>query len=228
MSIAMIRNDQQVLQNTREPMNPDWYRLIRDLVSAVNRTTVPVNGVVWCNLTAQDITDYFDADGRGLTLSAYDGWHICNGNNSTPSLASKFLRSSVTAAGGTGGSDSSAHTHAVDPASFTSGAGTAHTHSTPAHKHVVPIGADGSNFYADRDNTAVRSVTNRAYVAITADGPANIRVTDTDTDGSGTSGSESAHTHAIDVPSTTSGAASATENRPAYYELVPLIRTGAA
>lgn len=181
MTIAMIRNDQQVLQSAREPMNQDWYRLIRDIVRAVNQTTVPIGGVVWCNLTAQNIADYFDADGRGLASKPYDGWHICNGNNSTPSMSAKFLRSSVTAAGGTGGSDSSAHTHAID------------------HDHPSA-------------NTGSPSFTVEVQAGV------------------GTTVASDGHLHAFDVASIagSSGAASASDNKPAYFELVPLIRVGGA
>ena len=181
MTIAMIRNDQQVLQNTREPMDQSWYRLIRDIVRAVNQTTVPVGGVVWCNLTAQNIADYFDIDGRGLAVTPYDGWHICNGNNSTPSMSAKFLRSSVTAAGGTGGSDSSAHTHDM------------------SHIHT--------SFETDAPSAT-------AEVAA----------------GVGSTVASSDHTHSAQAPifEDNTGAASVTDNKPAYFELVPLIRVGGA
>ena len=46
----------------------------------------------------------------------------------------------------------------------------------------------------------------------------------TATDGSGTSGAGSSHLHTVDPPSTTSGAASNTDNKPAYYGCVPLLR----
>ena len=229
MSISMIRNDQQVLQGTREPMNQDWYRLIRDIVRAVNQTTVPVGGVVWCNLTAQNIADYFDSDGRGLAVTPYDGWHICNGNNSTPSMSAKFLRSSVTAAGGTGGSDSSAHTHAIDHdhGSFTSGAGSGHTHG---------LGLSSDTSYTGNSKTSLDGGTTVNITGDAASSTAKLYLNVNNAGADWTNNyksvvsTESAHTHAADVPELTgaSGAASASDNKPAYFELVPLIRVGGA
>lgn len=144
----------------------------------------------------------------------------------------KFPRFEVAAAGTTGGSDSSAHTHTVDPGSFTSGAESGHTHSTPAHSHQTDFGWDGTNWFARTDGGGAPFTDDVVEAGVTGYNPAHgdteatitVRLATTRVDGSGTSGATSGHTHAIDVPSTTSSAASATENRPAYMSLVPLMR----
>ena len=210
-------------------------------------------------LSASDVADASKFTVSGLGVGSYTGWAICNGSNGTPNLTARFIRLLTTAAGGTGGSDSSAHTHAVDPGSFTSGASSGHTHAVDpgsftsgagsAHSHAsgtlaADISLNTGNIGAD-DTMYIRSdPTGFTYSHILTGGatsdPADGGVNDSvGTHGSTatesahthaidvpstTSGAESGHTHAIDVPSTTSGAASATENRPAYVELVPLMR----
>ena len=57
------------------------------------------------------------------------GWVICDGNNSTPNLTDKFIKSTGTA-GGTGGS-------------ATTGATTLTTAQMPAHTHTAPVYSSG-------------------------------------------------------------------------------------
>ncbi len=195
------------------------------------RTAVPSGTIIHANLTATEVDSDFDANGNGVAGRAWEGWAIFS------DLDGRFIRSNVDEAGGTGGADTMAHTHAVDVASFTSGAESGHTHSTPAHAHdgsglyalATVFGAsndglrikhfDSPNWTGDTDLTVTSgaAAANTGGFGIEVDGT-------TATDGSGTSGASSGHTHAVDPPSTTSGAASNTENRPAFYEAVPLVR----
>lgn len=175
---------------------------------------VPLKGIIHAYLTAAELATNFSS-GLGVIRTDYEGWAICDGSNGTPNLASKFVRSQTTGAGTTGGSDSSAHTHAIDHdhGSFTSGATTLTSGEIPAHTHslgIVPEFVGGG--------TGAYNVTTNAVA------PLNWQ----DRTATGSTGSGGSHTHAVDVPALTgtSGAASATENRPAYYELVPLMWVG--
>lgn len=205
------------------------HKWISELAKFTNQTTVPPKGIVMCNLSAQDVADYFDATGLGLVRKLYEGWAICNGSNGTPSLDGKFPRFEVASAGTTGGSDSASHTHAIDHdhGSFTSGAGSAHTHSVGLTADATYTGdskvlTDGATeVHMTGESTAPGS---RMLYEISNAGAAwtsNYASSMT---------SESAHTHSTDVPALTgtSGAASASDNRPAYFELVPLMRLGSA
>jgi hypothetical protein len=196
---------------------------------------IPLKGIICANLSAADIAANFVA-GLG-TVGTYVGWAICDGGNGTPNLTDKFIRSKVTGAGATGGADAVAHTHSVDPASFTSGAGSVHSHSTPSGTSgdttltTAQIPAHVHNFAS-----AVRRYVADASGSGTMAAGTNWKdLYNTETDGgtggshnhttpAGTSGNESAHTHSVDVPATTSGAASDANNMPAYYELVYLMR----
>lgn len=198
-------------------------------------TLMPAKSVVTAYLSAEDVATHFDATGLGIAPGAYAGWALCNGDNGTPDLANRFVRVNVSGAGALGGSDSSAHTHPIDHdhLAFTSAAESGHTHSTPAHQHALPIGwdattqfwisnGDGLPVYGNQFSTAV----NRATFDHETPGIGNARVAVTDSSGAGTSGPGAAHAHAVDPPpfGGSSGPASSTDNRPAYYELVALMR----
>ena len=60
---------------------------------------------------------------HGASGAIPSGWVICDGNNSTPNLTDKFIKSTATA-GGTGGS-------------ATSGATTISIAQMPAHEHTI-------------------------------------------------------------------------------------------
>lgn len=239
-----------------------WLMRLRDLVRV---GVVPIGSIVPAYLTAAQIALYFDATGLGVRGDRYDGWALCNGNNDTPNLAGKFPRFSTTEAAGTGGSDSSAHTHAIDHdhGSFASAAESGHTHSVTSNvtsaantgsesAHTHGLGAGYAEVHIDGAGTkiefnlvtGVTEWTGNWAVTKPVDGSTgnSTRATNlggsTDTGSSHshtapaltnnavTSGASSGHTHSIDVPALTqaSGAAAATENRPAYYELVPVMR----
>lgn len=199
---------------------------------------MPPKAVVYAALTAAEVTAAFDASGLGKAPGAYAGWAICNGANGTPNLANKFVRTSVTASGAVGGSDTvAAHSHAIDHdhAAFTSGAEAGHTHATPAHQHLLPIGVDANNYFwaVDAGNaplygnivtTVLRSVPGTGGAASFGSGPA--RLAYSDNAGAGNTGAGTSHSHPIDPPAFagTSSAAPATDNRPSYAELVALMR----
>lgn len=77
-------------------------------------TTVPKKCIIFAYLTASEVTTWFDTTGLGKARHPYFEYALCNGNNDTPNMADRFVRVNNTAAGATGGSDSSAHTHAID------------------------------------------------------------------------------------------------------------------
>lgn len=247
--------------------------------TASEGATIPIGLVVFASLSGADIASYSTA-GLGNTGQRWDGWAICDGANGTPNLADKFLRANVGAAGATGGSDSSAHTHAIDHdhGSFTSGSEAAHTHGVtsnvsvndhashthtytqivqhthavnindPQHNHVVTSQTattgsatsyeHGTLDTSSADAEATEVTGNRATgITATTDNPAGSVATGTTNGPSATlahtvnnpavtSDAGSSHSHSVDVPSivAASGAASATENRPAYHELVPVMR----
>lgn len=133
---------------------------------------VPPKGIIWANLSAADVADNFDDQGRGLAGTAFYWWQICNGNNDSPSLSGLFVRASVTAAGTTGGSS-------------TSGSTTLTTAQIPAHSHVGPsvaiVGGVGGQAFSRG------SAGDASYSAATPS---------TALDG----GSGGGHTHTIDPP----------------------------
>ncbi|HTV18304.1 MAG TPA: hypothetical protein VMG12_06525 [Polyangiaceae bacterium] len=198
-------------------------------------TLMPAKSVVTAYLSAEDVATHFDESGLGISPGAYAGWALCNGNNGTPDLANRFVRVNVSGAGAIGGSDSSAHTHSIDHdhAAFSSGAESGHTHSTPAHQHALPIGWDATTqFWVSNGdglplngNQFVTQV-NRFTFPDSASSVGNARVALTDSSGAGTSGPGSVHSHGVDPPpfGGNSGPASGSDNRPAYYELVALMR----
>jgi len=158
---------------------------------------IPPKAILWFNLTSDEVAINFDSTGLAYEKSDYYGLAICNGSNGTPNLHNKFLRSNTSSAGATGGSDSSAHTH-----------------TTPAHQHQTDIGGDGASIYMRDDGAGlpysggvVENPVNEQVIASAASASGPGRFAKTRSDGSGTS-----------------GAASATDNKPAYTELVPLMK----
>lgn len=210
---------------------------IAGAIAANSGAALPPKAIIFCNLSYSDLLTYF-ATGGGLGIGPYAGMALCNGNNGTPNLADRFPRMVTGAAGGTGGSDAVAHDHTIDHdhGSFTSGAESAHTHSTPNHQHQTEIGWDSGAIYLKTNTTGgaavpasgsiVESPVPNASVAITSLVSGAARMAKTRTDGAGTTGAGSSHTHSVNPPNYTgtSGAASNTENRPAYYQLTALMK----
>ncbi len=168
-------------------------------------------------LTGAQVAQWFDSTGRGFRGKRFEGKAICNGNNGTPNGDQLFLRWNASVAGGTGGSDSSAHTHPVTSnvtSAANTGSYTLTTTDIPAHSHTIN-GYVTSNEAAGYGLTAVAGFQDRVLVN-TAGGQSS-----TNTGGGG----GHAHTSpALTNNAVTSGAASATDNRPAYLELVPVMR----
>ncbi|MET0385757.1 MAG: hypothetical protein ABW321_07345 [Polyangiales bacterium] len=195
---------------------------------------MPPKSVVSAYLNAEEIAASFDETGLGLKESVYAGWAICNGQNGTPDLAGRFVRSSTQGAGATGGDDNVGHTHPIDHDHdvFSCSPEGEHTHQTPAHQHVLPIGFDNgvAYFTAGADigpifGSEVRTEW-RSALGVAGFEVAATRMAWTENAGSGTSGPGTPHAHVIDVPPHvgSSGPSSVTDNRPAFIELVPLMR----
>lgn len=156
----------------------------------------------------------------GLTANIPTGWVICDGNNSTPNLTDKFVRSTVDTittrawtgegAFGAGGSDSvtlaeenmPAHTH-------TCGSESAHTHSgtTGSSQDEVPTsgsgGIKGATYVASPNATYANDVYTQGH-------------THTFSTGGG-----SAHSHTIG----SKGSGTAFDNMPAYVELAFIMKS---
>lgn len=122
------------------------------------------------------------------------GWEVCDGNNGTPNLLDRFIKSvpdSSTDPGTTGGENSKTLTTSQLPS---------HNHTASAdtidgHRHGVPRGRN-----SDSSNSSNMS-----------HGPGTNR-------GNTTSGG--AHSHTITTSST--GNDDAIDNRPAFCELIPI------
>jgi len=222
--LKAIRSAQAATAGGTTPLHADLFRWLMQMMRAVNLGIVPEKGIVPTYLSVGDIANYFDATGLGNGSGPYDGWAICNGSNGTPNLDGKFPRFEVSAAGGTGGSDSSAHTHAIDHdhASFTSGNESAHTHAAGTLQADVVIST--ASAYTVTKAIAASVAGNRKVTGNAGSSGTFNEGEATTVEGSTAAGS--AHNHSIDplAFTGTSGAASATDNRPAYYELVPLMR----
>jgi hypothetical protein len=195
---------------------------------------VPAKTIVSAYVTAAELAANFDATGLGRAGTSYTGWALCNGGNGTPNLAGRFVRVNLTGAGATGGNDVMAHTHAIDHAhpEVTTTPESGHTHATPDHQHQTAIGFDGLDTFWIANAAGLPLfgsvvVPQSHFVgarAATVGG--NVRIAFTDMSGGGTTGAGSPHSHTVDVPpfSGASGPASFTDNRPAYFELVALMK----
>jgi hypothetical protein len=198
-----------------------------------NQTVMPTGSLlIHPGLTAVQVDSYFDASLRGKVGYPFEGWEIAD------DLDGRFIRLSASAAGTTGGSDSSAHTHSVT-SNVSVADHAAHTHTTPAHSHsgtglYAMMNSKLSNEIVGRFASSVLSAWTATYKWVTTSGASDSTASNTTglqvggstaNDGSGTSGNPSATlTHTVTNNAVTSGAASATDNRPAYYEAVPLRR----
>lgn len=179
MKIKPLRTAQPAIRGG-PPLDGDLYRWLASLMTAV-QLAVPPKGIVLASLTAAEVSANFDGTGLGNSPGKYEGWAICNGNNGTPSLDGRFPRFEVSAAGGTGGSDSSAHTHAIDHdhGSFTSAAESGHTHAIDhdhgsftsgagsAHSHGVGTlanAAESSHTHGEGSYTADIALAGSAFI----------------------------------------------------------------
>ena len=154
-----LRNSQPAVRGG-PPLDPDLARWLASAGVAIG-LALPPNEVRTFSLTSAQVTANFTATGLGLTAGPYDGWAVCNGSNGTPDLRDRFIRIKTTGAGATGGNDSSAHTHAVDPASVTSGApsdtkvvaaGAGETVASSTHTHAVDVASTTSGAASASEN----------------------------------------------------------------------------
>ncbi len=219
-AIDILRRFTKVQPKSDAPDTREFVKMGQDLEAVIGalykfcQTAVPSGVVVGAKLTAAQVGKYFDSTGLGVAGQPWEGWAICNGNNGTDPADGKFLRFSTSASGGTGGSDTMAHTHDVDIGSFNSG-GTAITEAQlPAHNHGLQLMLSGGTAVTPRRVQGLDNVL----------AGSNVDVDDPSANITGNAGSGQTHLHTVDPPSTTSSAASNTENRPAYREWVPVMR----
>lgn len=225
MTLKPLRTGQPAVRGGA-PLDGDLYRWLASLVTAVN-FAIPPKGIVMAYLTAVEVAAYFDGTGLGNRPGPYEDWALCNGSNGTPNLASKFMRVNNAGDGTTGGSDSSAHTHAIDHdhGSFTSAAESGHTHAIDHDHGSFTSGAGSAHSHTAGSLVADIAINNNdlEQLRVSASFTANRVLTGADNAGAasstamtvatqidGTSATESAHTHAVDVPALTgtSGASS--------------------
>lgn len=179
------------------------------------------------------------------------GWYVCDGaalNLATstifngagrylPNLTNDRFLMGDTTVGGTGGSNSSAHTHSFSDTSTSDGS---HSHNVSgtsgagsSHKHAVnPPATNSATSATTGAANECGSGTRRTFNLSTHVHSTDIASFDSKTEAAHTHGagsyaaaSDGAHTH--DVSGTT-GAASATENRPKYLSVVYLMYVLAA
>jgi|LauGreDrversion4_2_1035121.scaffolds.fasta_scaffold321180_1 hypothetical protein len=142
------------------------------------------------------------------------GWALCNGTNGTPDLRERFIvgaggvnttnpvsgsTGAYVAATSFGGSNSSTHTHNIDPPSTSSSTDGAHT-------HTGNTGSSGSNIQ--------KTTTCCGLDWVARDNHSHSFTTDSGGD----------HSHTVDISSFNSGAASITDNRPPYYALAFIMK----
>lgn len=112
----------------------------------------------------------------GLLSAIPSGWLLCDGQNGTPDLRSKFVKGAAAAAdpGATGGNATHSHAnHASHTHTYSQVVNHTHTVNVtdPGHFHTMLEGTtDGSGDFVDRSNAAAASniVTSTATTGITA------------------------------------------------------------
>ena len=155
------------------------------------------------------------------------GWYKCDGNNGTPNLVNKFIRSEASS-GNTGGADTHAlttgelasHNHGGSSGNTAPGTG----NQSANHKHVTNIGSHGHYIYMDAPaggyNTVLAYATTKANPVWNVVASTNI--------GNKTSGNQNAsHSHTVNAHGhsiSSTGSGTAHQNMPAYYSLIFIIR----
>lgn len=175
---------------------------------------------------------------HGLIANIPSGWVICDGNNSTPNLLDKFVKSVPTAAtnpGTTGGENSvtldatkiPSHQHSISQQAAhdhdITASGT-HQHTIAAsgtHTHTVPLGADietGDQFAGAVNNAGSN---NSGAGGDHSHGGSVAAGGDHSHGGKVSSGN--AHDHGANTGLI--GGGGAHENRPAFYEVAFIMKT---
>lgn len=187
----------------------------------------------------------------GVPQTLPAGWRLCNGSTindaespmngeDVPDLnGGEFLRGSGTS-GGTGGSDTMAHTHGVT-SNVTVGNHTSLTLNTDQHNHSV-TGSVSSDAHSHNDtfataaagdteqqgegsfNAAGKNHTHNITGSVSSDSHSHGDTFGTGNDTHGHTFSQNISNHSVTNNGVTSDAASNTENRPKYYNVVWIIR----
>lgn len=149
-----------------------------------------------------DIKNSFDAEGKGLKMTAYEGWQLCNGKNNSPDLRDRFVAAAgnVYKMGETGGLDSVS----------------LNANSMPSHNHGGII--EGATGPAQTLMPIVIGNVARKAGLVTATTPA-----------SGPNMTPSPpHNHQISVEIKSDGKGEAHENRPPFFALGFIMRLPAS
>ena len=139
------------------------------------------------------------------------GWNLCDGNNGTPNLIAKFVRSIQTAsteAGSTGGSDDVTLTGSQSGTSAHGHSGSGSTNSTGDHSHQIHWDTN----------------TNASYGNYTHSGTDR---TGTSANGYAKTDNAGSHSHTVSLSvsnASEANASSSHENRPAYFELAYIMK----
>jgi len=171
----------------------------------------------WATAGGGSIPSGLIAMWHGLIANIPSGWVICDGNNETPNLLGKFVRSVPTAAtnpGTTGGNDSLSIAEANLPSHQHTIAGEA------AHTH--PINSDGGHTHTINANADLEQSTDGAATAVNSFGSLTTSNNGAHTHG-GNTGAGSSHNHGGNTGAVGSG--TALDNRPAYYEVAFIMKT---
>ena len=206
MSLEALRPGQIVAEQGGQ-VHRDLFRWLGRLYDEVRHGCVPVGGIISAAFTDAQIDAWFDSTGLGIKGGPEEAWAVCNGANGTHDWRDRFVRhiNHVTGStGATGGSDSSAHTHTT-PAHSHSGTGLFANVSIAAARIVTEQSAGAADYTYNRSATATGYA--RTDPDSGAEDDAAVVTGSTATDGGGTS-----------------GAASATDNKPAYITALAIMR----
>jgi hypothetical protein len=164
-----------------------------------------------------------------------DGWYVANGaalnsgdspifsgfGRYLPNISdSRFLMGS-SSAGAVGGSNTTTHTHSVSIAAFTSGGTALSISQLPSHNHSVSVSISSGGAHSHSLNGGVTMGGSSLGSGGTRGDKSGVAESAGDhshgaSGSAGYTGSGVAHTHAVTAPTTISGAASVSENRPQF------------
>lgn len=174
---------------------------------------------------------------HGLISAIPSGWVLCDGNNGTPNLLDKFVKSVPTATnpGATGGVASvtldatqiPSHQHSISEQA-------AHQHTIPTESaHTHTISSDGSHSHTI-DKSWDLEEGNEPITGVTHTGTMNTSSAGAHTHG-GATGSGGSHNHGGNVDAANAhshggntgliGGGLSHENRPPYYEVAFIMKT---